>query len=486
MKKIILFLFIFFQLIGKIYSNNLVMGTPTVSGSTVTFTVKWDNSWKVNAAPANWDAIWVFVKRQRCDANSQGPWLHATLNSTSSNHTVTGSTLQVDLASSDNLGVFIRRKDQGIGNISVETVTLTLSSAIISSDNIAVYGIEMVYVPEGQFYIGDGNNDANQFKDGSSNNPKLITKAIQDAGIGIKTNYSNGNASSQPLPSTFPLGYYGYYTMKHEITCQLYCSFLNSLTYTQQIYLLDAPNSAPTVASPGSKINNRYGYNIEVKSQNALEPAVYACDATDNNIWNADDDGLELPVCLKVQNLLSFLDWAALRPMTEFEYEKACRGPLTPVSYENAWGTAAYSTSYTIVNRFKTTEYSSTAPLGLTNIQGSNLYRVGIEATSLSDRVHAGATYYGILNMTGSVFERCLGGFYSDFSAFTNINGNGNISSTAGADVNGWPSPSNTNYIERGGSAGNEGYRQQSVSSRFRNLGDDYSYVFGGRGVRSY
>ncbi|MCX6336205.1 MAG: hypothetical protein NT153_02780 [Bacteroidetes bacterium] len=173
--------------------------------------------------------------------------------------------------------------------------------------------------------------------------------------------------------------------------------------------------------------------------------------------------------------------------MTEFEYEKACRGPLTPVSYENAWGTAAFSTSYTIVNRFKTTEYSSTAPLGLTNIQGNILYRVGIEATSSSDRVHAGATYYGILNMTGSVFERCLGGFNSDFSAFTNINGNGNISSTAGADVNGWPSPSSTNYIERGGSAGNEGYRQQSVSSRFRNnLGDDYSHVFGGRGVRSY
>jgi formylglycine-generating enzyme required for sulfatase activity len=491
MKKVILFLFIFFQLIGKMYSNNLVMGTPTKSGSTISFTIKWNNSWKVTAAPANWDAIWVFVKRQRCDANSQTPWMHETLNSTASNHTVTGSVLQVDLANSDKLGVFIRRKEQGVGNISQETVTLTLSSDV-GLDNIAVYGIEMVYVPAGQFYVGSAYSDAYQFTDGNSYNSKLITQAIQDAGIGTKTNYSrDGLGSSGPLPSTFPLGYYGYYTMKYEITCKLYCSFLNALTYTQQIYLLDNPNTAPTVASPGAKINSRYGYNIEVKSQNALEPAVYACDATDDNSWDQANDGLELPVCLRVRNLLSFLDWAALRPMTEFEYEKACRGPVTPVFGEYSWGTIDISSNYTIVNPLNTNEYSSTAPLGLSNIGGSSLYRVGIEATSTSDRIHAGATYYGILNMTGSVYERCVGGWQGDYSAFTNINGDGNISSTAVADVNGWPAPGPPNYqpnfyIPRGGSKNN--WESAQVSGR-RNLHDDYydyDWAHGGRGVRSY
>jgi len=41
MKKISLFLFIFFQLIGKTYANNLVIGTPTKSGSTISFTIQW-------------------------------------------------------------------------------------------------------------------------------------------------------------------------------------------------------------------------------------------------------------------------------------------------------------------------------------------------------------------------------------------------------------------------------------------------------------
>ena len=29
-------------------------------------------------------------------------------------------------------------------------------------------------------------------------------------------------------------------------------------------------------------------------------------------------------------HLISFADWAGLRPMSELEYEKACRGPLPP------------------------------------------------------------------------------------------------------------------------------------------------------------
>jgi len=487
MKKVILFLFVFFQLIGKMYSNNLVMGTPTYSGSgrTISFTIKWDNSWKVTAAPANWDAIWVFVKRQHCDANSQTPWLHETLDITASNHTVTGSVLQVDLASSDNLGVFIRRKAQGVGNISQETVTLTLSSNV-GLDNIAVYGIEMVYVPEGQFYIGDGNGSDFRFSDGNTYNPKLITQAIQIAGLGAASNYQiNSYGCPGSLTASFPLGYNGFYCMKKEITTKLYCDFLNSLTYTQQIYLLDNPNTAPTVASPGAKIMTRYGYNIEVISQTALEPAVYGCDANDDNNWNQADDGLELPIALFNKPYEAFLDWAAIRPMTEFEYEKACRGPINPVLNEYAWGTTNISSNYTIINRGTNYESSTTAPLGLANVGPATLYRAGIEATSSSDRIHAGASYYGILNLTGSVYETCIGGFHKDnYASFTNINGNGNINNTAVANVTGWPN-SSRGYIYRGGSTSRVEALQ--VSSRLTyNWVDGYTDAQGGRGVRSY
>ena len=42
-------------------------------------------------------------------------------------------------------------------------------------------------------------------------------------------------------------------------------------------------------------------------------------------------------------DLCAYADWAALRPMTELEYEKACRGPNNPVLGEYAWGNTSIS-----------------------------------------------------------------------------------------------------------------------------------------------
>ena len=42
-------------------------------------------------------------------------------------------------------------------------------------------------------------------------------------------------------------------------------------------------------------------------------------------------------------DLLAYLDWSCLRPMTEFEYEKICRGPVYPVANEYAWGNQTYT-----------------------------------------------------------------------------------------------------------------------------------------------
>ena len=45
-------------------ANNLQISGTTVDTATgeITFNVKWDNSWRTNIAPANYDAVWVFVK----------------------------------------------------------------------------------------------------------------------------------------------------------------------------------------------------------------------------------------------------------------------------------------------------------------------------------------------------------------------------------------------------------------------------------------
>ncbi|MFY7883914.1 MAG: hypothetical protein ACOVOV_03600, partial [Dolichospermum sp.] len=74
MKKVCLLIAIVALFGTDIFANNLIMGTPSVSGSTVSFTIKWDNSWYVSTGPSNWDAVWVFVKRQACNQASQNPW----------------------------------------------------------------------------------------------------------------------------------------------------------------------------------------------------------------------------------------------------------------------------------------------------------------------------------------------------------------------------------------------------------------------------
>jgi len=481
-------------------ANNLIMGTPTISGSTVSFTIQWDNSWNVTTGPSNWDAVWIFVKRQRCDQPNQNPWMHADLSGTASNHTVTGSQLKVDLPS-DNKGVYIRRSSAGIGNISQATVTLTLASSI-GSDNIGVYGMEMVAVPQGEFYIGDGNDPQatgrHNFTNGNSNNPLKITAAIQNAGIGAATNYQKENVGSTvALPSTFPLGYNNFYSMKYEITTAQYVAFLNTLTYNQQLRLQDDPNSTPPTGVIGTQMNQRFGYSIEIKtpgiSTTSLTPAVYGTDGNNNNVFDEVDDAQTYAVSLSVKEYLAFLDWSALRPMTEFEYEKACRGTLNPVLNEYAWGTTDVNVPdvyWAKQNRGTKEEVLNTAPLGLSNIQTNWVWRVGIAATSSSDRVHAGATYYGILDMTGNMYERCVGGLY-DYSNFTTTNGDGNITSEAFANVVGWPMASDLGttesyYIKRGAST-NRWESAQLSNRQLYNWGDtNKNIALGGRGVRSF
>jgi formylglycine-generating enzyme required for sulfatase activity len=502
MKKLSFVLLLVLSVLFQSHANNLIMGTPTISGSTISFTIQWDNSWKVSTGPSNWDAVWVFVKRQHCDQPNQNPWSHETLSATAGDHTVTGSQLQVDLPS-DNRGVFIRRSSAGIGNISQATVTLTLTSAV-GSDNIGVYGMEMVAVPQGNFYAGDGNDpqssQRHNFTDGNSNNPLLIDANKQTAGLGAATAYQKeGYGSTVSLPSTFPTGYNNYYCMKYEITTAQYVSFLNTLTYNQQLRLQEDPNTTPPTSATGTVMNARFGYRIEVKtpgvSTTSLTPAVYANDANDNNTFDEDADALGVAVSIRIKDFLAYLDWAALRPMSEFEYEKACRGPITPVLNEFAWGTTDINhpdVYWNIEYKGKSTEYlKNWAPLGPAMIQRNWMWRVGIAATGITDRVHAGATYYGILDMTGNVFERCVGGQNFDYSTFTTTNGDGSITSDAYADVTGWPINANRDtyesyYIRRGASTYNS--INYEVSSRnYMNWADgNRDVAIGGRGVRSF
>ena len=70
------------------------------------------------------------------------------------------------------------------------------------------------------------------------------------------------------------------------------------------------------------------------------EPIIVLHDMWDDYIFNDITDGQNLPCnFLSWMDLAAYLDWAALRPMTELEFEKICRGPNPPIAGEYVWGT---------------------------------------------------------------------------------------------------------------------------------------------------
>ncbi len=60
-------------------SDVTLTGRGAAAGTTVIqFDLSWENSWRTDVGPSNWDAAWVFAKYS---ANG-GPWQHAHLSGT--------------------------------------------------------------------------------------------------------------------------------------------------------------------------------------------------------------------------------------------------------------------------------------------------------------------------------------------------------------------------------------------------------------------
>ncbi len=121
--------------------------TPNADYTQVSFDVSWKNSWR--QTERFHDAVWVFVKYRPDNGIAWEP------------ASITGGIAEGDLeiiTEEDSVGIFIRNENDFTGNVPVTNITLnvTLNPEIIIHPDFKVFGIEMVYVPEGPFKFGDG------------------------------------------------------------------------------------------------------------------------------------------------------------------------------------------------------------------------------------------------------------------------------------------------------------------------------------------
>ena len=409
----------------------------------IQFDISWENSWRENGdgtefSADNWDAAWVFAKYRE----SGGDWNHCTL--ALSEHTApAGCVIENPSANSDNrqTGVFIYRSSAGSGNNDWYNCKIKWNYgddgiADDASVDIKVFGIEMCYIPEGSFYLGDGSSSGT-FRQTGSNTPVLISETpvvvkcenttyddAQLEGSGILVDGDDGideDGTTTISNPDYPTGYKAFYCMKYEITQEQWVDFCNTITSTQASQLWYTNSSYRHGTLGGSYPN-------------------YTTSRPDRNLNY-----------LSIMDGMAYADWTGLRPLTELEFEKACRGNQNAIAGEYAWGTNTIcpDASLTISGTEDGTEAITTDVSNGACVCGNNSHsggdggwgplRAGIFAESVTNRISSGATFYGLMEMSGSLWERPVTLGKLTGRGFTGSNGDGNITIDGYANISDWP-----------------------------------------------
>lgn len=465
---------VLFCFLSPAYANNLVIKNVRISNvasgsATIQFDISQDNSWRFS--PQLHDAAWVFVKY----SVDGGDWKHANLSTTALpsvdfGSIAAGSTALTATVPSDNAGAFLFRGAEGNGNLSTSGVKFNITGdSLDPSKNIAVkvFGLEMVYIPQGAFYLGPQGTFGNAFYKYNAADPTVKTNpylVTSEGAINVGTEegklyYSLGiNDSHAQIPDAYPKGYQAFYIMKYELTQGQYRDFLNTLTRTQQAgrlrYYSSYPTWAYTVSVGTTTLNERYVLSRTTTSKyrngircratfDANKPLTFYCDLNGNDSPNETNDG-EYIACgfLKMRDLFAYADWAGLRPMTEFEFVKAARGTAYPVPDEYVWGTTNYTDAIGITSPGAINERATNSGHLNSYFSGQvGPMRSGFAATNNSSRQQSGSSFYGAMELGGNLRGMiAIASGAAGRALSGNYHGNGILNSDGETDISNWNS----------------------------------------------
>jgi len=447
-------------------SANTAAGTITFS-----FNLSQDNSWRNQT---NYDAIWIFMKYS---TDGGATWHHASMAGSGVNPS--GFTIPTQfqgqfeiMVPADQKGFFVQRSGQASGSIALTGVQfvwnyaldgLTAAMAIAANTLHTIYGIEMVYIPQGAFYAGDGSSNSSTeyaFTQGSTvTTPWYIQNenAIQTTGGASGTYYYQNTGAkgdefpagaSFLIPASFPKGYGAFYLMKYAITEGEWVAFFNTLPATAKPYRDITSGLAKTGGKNSQSVVNRntiaWNATIPTSAATTLRPS--------------------RPISfVSWPDVAAYAEWAALRPITELEYEKAARGADNPaVPGEYVWGSTSFTTPNPGDINPNTDENGAETLNDAANINANSLswtsgdgrtggiaagqsgpLRVGIFAASVSNstnpRVSVGAGFYGNMELSGNLAEPVVTVGRPEGLNFQGTNGTGNLTALGFATNADWP-----------------------------------------------
>jgi len=425
--RLLLNIVIFLLLVNtNSFANNLSISNvvladrdPATKTLTAQFDLRWDNAWKTKI---NHDAVWLTVRLHTPSVNPTHKKLcQITDSGLNPNDSSTGTAQNLEIyVPVDRHGAMIRLNDYMVApSVISEKVQVEIdyeSCGFTENDSVflSVSALEMVYIPQGAFHAGDYLTSFASLHEGSSDtdpwfinsessisvsNPNTDGHRYNSAGLADE----DASGESFNVPAEFPKGFKGFYIMKYEITEGQWVDFINSLP------------------SAYARASHDLTDNVHKNTDAVVARNTISCSGTP--LICSTQRPHRAVGYLTWMDLAAFLDWFALRPMTELEFEKSARGPVLPEEGEFAWGTTTINAAQDLsagdeIGTEQSLSAGANANLNNTILTGGDTpngpefsygpLRSGIFATAVSSREKAGASYYGVMDLSGNLRERVV------------------------------------------------------------------------------